>query len=345
MKVAVYSAEDGTNTLRRRIAAICKAEGLDPAVAAENLIVLDATDAPCLFHEVNDKGVKRGEVTDHYEELKNTIITENIRFLIVDNASDTFGANPIDRQAVTKFIRALVALVREVGGAVLLLSHVNKGTSKAGKNQTDTEGYADSAAWHNAARSRLFLNAAEGQGSLTLAHHKNNLGIMQPVLNIAFREGGTSFYATNGSSSNSSAAETAQALLRQAYKLPLLKLIHEFYSRQEWISPSPNSAQTNAFALLKKEATFPLGKSRDDKAECLAILRELERDGCLTKESYKKPDRHQGERWALTHKGLEFIGEPIPAPIQDEEEEINAQAVVDEEVIELEIDDEAIELS
>lgn len=344
MKGLFFSAEDGKNTLRRRIAAICKAEGLDPVVVAENLIVLDATDAPCLFHEVNDQGVKRGDITDHYEELKNIIIAENITFLIVDNASDTFGANPIDRQAVTKFIRALVALVRRSGGAVLLLSHVNKGTSKAGKNQTDTEGYADSAAWHNAARSRLFLNAADGQGSLTLAHHKNNFGITQPVLNIAFHEGGSSFYATNVSSSNSSAAEAAQALLRQAHKLPLLKLIHEFYSRQEWISPSPNSAQTNAFALLKKEATFPLGKSRDDKAECLAILRDLERDGYLSKEFYKKPDRHQGERWALTPSGLGFIGEPIPAPIQDEDEEINAPAVVDE-VIELENDDEAIELS
>ncbi len=330
MKGLFFSAEDGKNTLRRRIANICMAEGLDPEVVAENLIVLDATDAPCLFHEVNDKGVKRGEVTDYYEELRIIIINENIKFLIVDNASDTFGANPIDRQAVTKFIRALVALVRQAGGAVLLLSHVNKATSKAGKHQTDTEGYADSAAWHNAARSRLFLNVTDDHGNLQLKHQKNNLGITQPVLNIAFREGGSSFYATNGSSSNNSVAEAVQTLLRTAHKLPLLKLIHEFYCRQEWISPSPNSAQTNAFALLKKEATFPLGKTRDDKAECLAILRELERDSCLTKESYKKPDRHQGERWALTHKGLEFIGEPMPAPVQDEDEEINQQAVQDE---------------
>jgi hypothetical protein len=330
MKGLFFSAEDGKNTLRRRIANICMAEGLDPEVVAENLIVLDATDAPCLFHEVNDKGVKRGEVTDHYEELKNTIITENITFLIVDNASDTFGANPIDRQAVTKFIRALVALVRQAGGAVLLLSHVNKVTSKAGKHQTDTEGYADSAAWHNAARSRLFLNVTDDHGNLQLKHQKNNLGITQPVLNIAFREGGSSFYAMNGSSSNNSVAEAVQSLLRTAHKLPLLKLIHEFYCRQEWISPSPNSAQTNAFALLKKETTFPLGKSRDDKTECLAILRELERDNYLMKETYRKIDRHEGQRWALTDSGLAFIGEPMPAPVQDEDEEINQQAVQDE---------------
>lgn len=285
MKTLFFSAEDGRNTIRRRMAAICIAVGIDPALVAKNLIVLDATDTPCLFHETSDKGVRRGEITDHYKELKNIIIAENIKFLIVDNASDTFGANPIDRQDVTKFIRALVALVRQTGGAVLLLSHVNRSTSKAAMHQTDNEGYADSAAWHNAARSRLFLNATDDNGSLELKHQKNNLGIKQPVLNIAFREDGSSLYATNGSPSNNSAAEAAQAMLRETYKPPLLKLIHEFYCRQEWISPSPCSAQTNAFALLKKEAAFPLGKSRDDKTECLAILRELERDNYLTEVS------------------------------------------------------------
>ena len=37
MKGLFFSAEDGKNTLRRRIANICMAEGLDPEVVAENL--------------------------------------------------------------------------------------------------------------------------------------------------------------------------------------------------------------------------------------------------------------------------------------------------------------------
>ena len=198
MKTLLFSAEDGKDTIRRRMAGICLADDLDPAEIDKNLIVLDATDVPCLFEEAHvGGGVKRGQVTENYYQLKAMIEAENIKFLIVDNASDTFGANPIDRQAVTKFIRALVRLVRSAGGTVLLLSHVNKATSRAGKAQTDTEGYADSAAWHNAARSRLFLNATDDNGNLSLEHQKNNLGKKQPVLNIAFREDGSSLYVVD----------------------------------------------------------------------------------------------------------------------------------------------------
>lgn len=309
MKTLFFSAEDGKNTIRRRMAAICQADGLDPIKVAENLIVLDATDAPCLFIEMYIDNVRRAEVTASYFELKKIIETEGVKFLIVDNASDTFGANPIDRQAVTKFIRALVRLVRGVGGAVLLLSHVNKVTSKSGKYQTDTEGYADSAAWHNAARSRLFLNASDDHGNLSLAHQKNNLGKKQPVLNLAFREDGSSLYAIDAGQVGQAGVgdAMAKALIRKMKMKPLLILIHEFYGRDEWISTSANSATTNAFAILKAEAVFPFGKSREDKAECLATIRECERDGLLYKEAYKKVDRHPANRWALTSKGLEFI--------------------------------------
>ena len=303
VKTLFFSAEDATNTIRRRMAAICQADGLDPVALAKNLIVLDATAAPCLFQEISDKGVKRGEITAHYSELKAMIDAEGVGFLIVDNASDTFGANPIDRQAVTKFIRVLVQLVRGVGGAVLLLSHVNRVTSRNGKHQTDTEGYADSAAWHNAARSRLFLLATDDHGNLSLAHQKNNLGKKQPDLSISFRGDGSSLCA------NIEQSQVSKDLMRQIHRRFLLKLIHEFYSRGEWISPSANSATSNAYAMLKAEAGFPFGTSRDGKSECLALVRECERDGLLIKEDYKKPDRHNGERWALTQKGLDLICE------------------------------------
>jgi len=307
MKTLFFSAEDGKDTIRRRMAGICRADDLDPAEIDKNLIVLDATDVPCLFEEAHvGGGVKRGQVTVIYDQLKAMIEGESVKFLIVDNASDTFGANPIDRQAVTKFIRSLTQLVRDAGGAVLLLSHVNKVTSRAGKVQTDTESYADSAAWHNAARSRLFLNATDNHGNLSLEHQKNNLGKKQNDLRLAFREDGSSLYALDSSYDENNAA--TNALKRRLCRAPLLSLIHEFYGRREWISPSTQSTTTNAHAKLKMESSFPFGKSREDKAECFAVVRECERDGLLFKEAYKKQDRHDAQRWALTTKGLEFIG-------------------------------------
>jgi hypothetical protein len=328
IKTLFFSAEDSTNTIRRRFASICQADGLDPVEVERNLIVLDATAAPCLFHEVSNAGVRTGEPTAHYHELKALIEAEGVGFLIIDNASDSFGANPIDRQAVTKFIRALVRLVRDAGGAVLLLSHVNKTTSRNGAKQTDSEGYADSAAWHNAARSRLFLNADE-KGQLYLAHNKNNYGIKQPVLNLAFRENGSSLIATDALQVNGfDGTDPAAGLMRNMARLPVLKLIREYYKREEWISPAKESNTSNAYAMLRDDLDYPQSL---DKRDCLAMLRDCERDGLLTKENYKKLDRHAGKRWQLTAQGLEFIGEPLP-PAPSKQAELIADKVESEEV-------------
>jgi RecA-family ATPase len=307
MKTLFFSAEDGRDTIRRRIAAICRADQLDPVEIDKNLIVLDATDASCLFEETSSNGVKQGKETKTYDKLKQFINDEGIRFLIVDNASDTFGANPIDRQSVTQFIRALTRLVRDAGGAVLLLAHVNKMTSKAGKNQTDTEGYADSAAWHNASRSRLFLNTTS-EGNLTLEHQKNNLGIKQPVLNIAFRDDGSSFHVIGEEQLQKAKAEKAANL--KLSQSPLLKLIHEYYVRGEWISPKENSHTCHTHAKLSKEKSYPFKSDKTGKADCFTVLRECEREGLLTKEAYDKTDQRKHDiRWQLTNKGIEFINE------------------------------------
>ncbi len=305
MKTLFFSAEDGKDTIRRRMAAICQADGLDPVEIDKNLIVIDATEVPCLFEETHiGGGVKQARETGNYDKLKQFIKDEGIKFLIVDNASDTFGANPIDRQAVTQFIRALTRLVRDVGGAVLLLAHVNKMTSKAGKNQTDTEGYADSAAWHNASRSRLFLNA-KSEGNLTLEHQKNNLGIKQPVLNIAFRDDGSSFHVIGEEQLQKAKEEKAESL--KLSQPGLLKLIHEFYERGEFISASTASTTTNAHAKLSKENGYPFKSDKTGKDDCFTVLRECEREGFLTKTIQESKHRNKSICWKLTPEGLDFI--------------------------------------
>ena len=196
LKTIFFSAEDSVDTLRRRVAAICLVEGIDPVKLAENLTLVDATDAAVLFQEVNTNHVRFVAVSEVYQALKNLIDDNQIKFAVIDNASDVYAADPINRQYVTQFIRALVRLLpsEATDKAVLLLAHVNRVTAKAGKNQHDTEGYADSAAWHNATRSRLFLNAIDDAGGLELHHLKNNFGIKKLPLYIRFRPDGAGFY-------------------------------------------------------------------------------------------------------------------------------------------------------
>ena len=102
----------------------------------------------------------------------------------------------------------------------------------------------------------------------------------------------------------------------QKAKEPLLRLIREFYVREEWISPSPNSAKTNAHAMLKHESEYPFKDDRKGKDDCVDVLRACDREGLLKKETYKKVDRHEAERWALTDKAIELL--KWPSIVRDE---------------------------
>jgi RecA-family ATPase len=311
-KTLFFSAEDDDRTIRRRVAAICRTADLDPVEVHKNLIVIDATDVPCLFEEKNFNGVRRGDETDIYDYLKVLAHGELIKFLIIDNASDTYGANPIDRQQVTKYIRSLVRAVGSSNGAVLLLAHVNKQTSKAGKNQTNTESYADSAAWHNAARSRLFLNVIDNDGTLLLEHLKNNFDKTQPEIRLAFNESGSSLYVPDAFDNDSNGA--IKSATKQDNIMAILALIREYYSREEWISPSHNSSK-NAHATLKHESTYPFDNERKGRGECVSLLRDCQREKLLINEKYTYASR-KCERWALTEKATELL--KWPSIVRDE---------------------------
>lgn len=122
---------------------------------------------------------------------------------------------------------------------------------------------------------------------------------------------GSSLQATDTEQNEANEADDAEvkAMMRRWQREPILKMIHEFYTREEYISVSPNSPGTNVHAMLKYEATYPANLN---KAECLGLVRECQRDGLIVSETYKKLDRHNAKRWALTDKGLLTIGVSVP---------------------------------
>jgi AAA domain len=163
-KVLFFSAEDCGGVIRRRVARICAKEGIDPSELESNFIALDASEAALLWDE--------GGVTDNLRELSAFVERNDVDFLIIDNASDSFGGDRLSKSEVTQFVRALVGVVMELGGSVLLLAHVNRATARSkGSSGHD---FADGAAWHNAVRSRLFM-FSDGSG-ITLEHQKSNYG-------------------------------------------------------------------------------------------------------------------------------------------------------------------------
>ena len=125
----------------------------------------------------------------------------------MDNASDAFGGDEINRRQVRAFMRSLAQVARSTGCAALLLAHVDKNTSRARKAEGG-EGYSGSTAWHNSARSRLFMSRAE-DGLLTLEHQKSNLAKLQEPIALMWPDGALPVLATD--SPDEAGLLTAQA--------------------------------------------------------------------------------------------------------------------------------------
>ena len=301
-RVLVFSGEDPKELLLRRLAWICRLLRFDVDEVRANLRIIDATDfEPALFVERRIDGARTGVTTRTYQELAEYVEQEQIDVVIVDNASDTFDGDEINRAMVRAFIRSLVRLVRPRDGAVLLLAHVDKGTSRAAKAQTNTESYSGSTAWHNSARSRLFL-LEKGPGELELQHQKCNLGPKQASLLLEWPEDGLPQVIRVASG-------PMQNYLDGNDTRTLLSLIHEFYGRGELVSTAQQSRH-HAVSLLSNEKTYPNRKP----AEVFGLLRDAERAQLIEREAYKDVNRKHKECWKLTAEGSAYLGTAPCAP-------------------------------
>lgn len=294
-RVLVFSAEDPGSLVRRRLAKVCREFGLDPAALAPSLRVLDATEpAPVLFTEQRAHGMRLGMLTSTYQALLQYVTANAIDVVMVDNASDTFDADEINRASVREFIRSLALLVRARGGAVVLLAHVDKSTSRAGKSAS-VESYSGSTAWHNSVRSRLFF-VETGPGRYELQHQKSNLGRRLDPMALDWPADGLPRVA---------AAAAPQPLSGPDDDLrALLALIDEYAQRGEYPSTAQNG-RPNVAGLFKTEPTYP---RHLDYSEVFDLIRSAERRGLLEREEFKKANRQAGERFAISEAGRLFMG-------------------------------------
>ena len=215
-----------------------------------------------------------------------------VSLLVVDNASDAFDASEIDRARVRGFMRALARIARERDAGVLLLAHIDKGTSR-GNQKLNSESYSGSTAWHNSARSRLFMTR-DKDGALLLEHQKNNLGKLHDPLRLLWPEGGIP-------QADEAPGPMIQGISDRTSTKALLKLLAEFTARGEIVTTAITS-RTHAAKLLHQEATYP--KLKD--CEVFDLLRRAERAGHLERVLFKGSDRKQRERWQVTASGAAF---------------------------------------
>jgi hypothetical protein len=292
--VCFFSGEDPADIVRRRLAKIIRKLELPAAQVLQRLHVLDATEGdPALYVESRIRDQMIGGTTRTYDDLRAYVEQNDIRLLIVDNASDCFDGSEIRRASVRAFMRSLAQLVRGRGGAVLLLVHVDKSTARG----LSSESYSGSTAWHNSARSRLYLKQ-DRPGQLELTHEKCNLGPRLPALALEWPTDGLPGVPEQLS-------PVVQGIQGRNDVKAVLTLIHEFTERGEFVSPEPNS-RANAHVLLSSQRGFPASLKRS--AETQDLVRDAQRDGLLQRATYKGADRKPRERWDLTDKGRAAIG-------------------------------------
>jgi len=163
-KILFLSLEDPADLVRLRLRRIVAEYALSAEAIESGITIADGTDGATLAHEASELGTRSLRFTKAFDELRE--LSSGHGLIVVDNASDAYGANENDRQMVRAFMSALARLAREHDAAVLLLAHIDKNAAKFGSAGNS---YSGSTAWHNSARSRLAL--VDGQ----LQHEKANL--------------------------------------------------------------------------------------------------------------------------------------------------------------------------
>jgi hypothetical protein len=299
-KVLFVSLEDSAEIVRNRLAIICNQMGFDPSELEGKLLLVDGTENPELY-SADVRGA--GETTPTYSELRELVQLNGLGLVVIDNASDAYGGDEIQRRQVRTFLRTLVEIARLSNCAILLLAHVDKSTSRA-RTAEAGEGYSGSTAWHNSSRSRLFMSRKEN-GEIKLEHQKCNLGRCREPLLLEWPVDGLPQLLKNGSGDGSQLVEHIEGRADDERAIILLKMIAEFSSREQYCSPNP-TARNNVFAMLKFDSAFQRLKLNADA--CKRIVTQCQRAKWLEPIEYRTHDRKTRLRWALTVKGMEIAG-------------------------------------
>ncbi|MFE8034133.1 AAA family ATPase [Thiohalocapsa marina] len=285
-KVLFVSMEDGADVVLHRLQKVARAYGLPLDAMTANLSIIDASESGPLAVEATSGRVRDLAVTTAYHRLAACV--DGVDLVIVDNASDAYGGDEINRRQVRHFIKSLNKLVRPHGGACVLLAHIDKAAARHGSNGNT---YSGSTAWHNSVRSRLALLATR-DGEPELHHEKLNLGKrLDKPLPLAWTETGV-LLPSDGRSRASDATRVAD-------DAAVLAALTAAIKAGESIPPANTGPATSWHKLrIYPEMPDHLREKSGKRVFDEAMLR-LQRAGKIERESYTDRHRNGRERWAL----------------------------------------------
>ena len=288
-RVLFMSCEDDGARMLHRLKRVLNTFAIDLAEIRDHLRILDMTGGdPTLYEETG----RSGFTTKAYDWLAGQVEEFTADVVIVDNASDAFGANENARPLVRAFIRSMAQLIQHRQGAVLLLAHIDKAAARGGGGG---ENYSGSTAWNNSVRSRMAITSPS-DGELILTQEKANHGKKVAAIPLTWK--GSVPVPRHGGDPFSMAEESDKA------DLTILRLIAEHYGRGSFISPEAN-AKNQASSVLVGDP-----ECRADKSQVKVAVLNLERRGLLSRCVYHTHQRKNAKRWEVTEAGRSALGAP-----------------------------------
>lgn len=288
-KVLFLSLEDGTDVLLWRLRKIVDAYGfagrLDELRAQIKLIDGSKSDG-ALVREVFLDGVRDVEPTPLFRQFEQKTSAFEPDLIIIDNASDAFAANEIQRQAVRKFIRILARQGEQHNAAVLLLAHIDKNAAKNGANGNS---YSGSTQWHNSTRSRIAF--VEGR----IVHEKSNHSGLADDLPVYWDDDGRVFKPDPGGNRQ----QLVQAQQGQSDDGAVLAAMIAVHGRGENL-PTATRGPSTLWHAIRGESVLP-ETLRADTGEAKRRVHEaadrLHEAGKLEPTKFKGSNRSNRDGW------------------------------------------------
>lgn len=287
-RVLVISGEDEGRTVHFRVANICADLSTPMSNLAGSMMVYDMTQTDCVLW-------RDGAPTERMQWLADAVVRHRAEVVIIDNASDVFADNENDRTAVRGFMRCLNTIAHHTGAAMLLLAHVDKASVRAGAGLDSNSTFSGSTAWNNSARSRWAM-VRDDSGAVAIRHEKCNLGPLQEEIRLEFDSAAKVFKRFG----TVPGTQLAQAVVRNAQRAEILKLIGRYAGQGTNLSMKLNAPSTNIYNVLADDPDFPV---RLDRKTFFGLLRDLENEGLVGQETYRKANRTTGQRVVLTPAG------------------------------------------
>jgi RecA-family ATPase len=263
---------------------------------------------------IEDKTNAAGVPTLTMIELERRIVATGARQVVIDNASSVFCANHNDNVQVTAFISYLRRMAERTQCNILILAHVSADNATKGAAKT----YYGSTAWHNAVRSRLFMELKPAQDGIdehiNVIHEKSNYGkLAEPFKLQRNPETGVLRLLSN--------REIAQAIDENISSVAeqVFEDIKAICEKGEFINAATQGPSTSYMNLSQHFPNRYKESDRKHKEEVKCAIRKLADDKRIFKRAELMANRSRKEVWVpvlppISAQPTETLAQPSNAP-------------------------------